>query len=116
MKDRQCSSRLRIHKDPNKLDLTKPRLASDKQEKWKKTSGHGVLGRCTAFSTNRIEVLSNTIERNHPLRHVPAHCISEVVVTQSGEITFEKVFVLPQHPPTISFKDEIQPKLRVDAY
>ena len=32
------------HKDPHELDLTKPRLASYKQKKWKKTPGYGVLG------------------------------------------------------------------------
>ena len=46
------------HKDPYKLDFTKPRLASHKQKKWK-TPGYGVLGRHTACSKKRIEVLSN---------------------------------------------------------
>ena len=46
------------HGDPQELDLTKPRLASYKQ-KWKKAPGYGVLGRYTACSTERIEVLSN---------------------------------------------------------
>ena len=46
------------HKDPQELDLTKPRLALYKQ-KWKKAPGYGVLGRYTACSTKRIEVLSN---------------------------------------------------------
>ena len=46
------------HRDPHELDLTKPRLASYKQ-KWKKAQGYGVLGRYTACSTKRIEVLSN---------------------------------------------------------
>ena len=57
------------HKDPQELELTKPRLASYKQ-KW--APGYGVLGRCSACSTERIEVLSNKIERTHPLRNTPS--------------------------------------------
>ena len=41
-------------------------------EKVEKTSRHGVLGRFSTCSTDRIEVLSNKIERNHPLRHTPS--------------------------------------------
>ena len=48
------------HRDPQELDLTKPRLASYKQ-KWKKAPGYGVLGRYTACSTERIELLSKKI-------------------------------------------------------
>ena len=43
-------------RDPQELDLTKPRLASYKQE-WKKAPGYGVMGRYTACSTEMIEVL-----------------------------------------------------------
>ena len=46
------------HQDPIELDLTKPRLASYKADV-EKTPGYGVLGRCTACSTERIEILSN---------------------------------------------------------
>ena len=53
------------HQDPIELDLTKPRLASYKREV-KKASRHGVLGRYTA------EVLSNKIERSHPLQYTPS--------------------------------------------
>ena len=37
-----------------------------------KTPRHSVLGRYTTCSTERIEVLSDKIERNHPLRHTPS--------------------------------------------
>ena len=59
------------HKDPQELDLTKLRLASYKQ-KVEKAPGYGVLGRYTACSTKRIEILSNKIERNLPLRYTPS--------------------------------------------
>ena len=41
-------------------------------ENVEKTPRHGVLGWYTACSTERIEFLSNKIERNHPLRHTPS--------------------------------------------
>ena len=37
-----------------------------------KALGYGVLGRYTACSTERIEVPSNKIGRNHPLRYTPS--------------------------------------------
>ena len=46
------------HKDPQELELTKPRLALYKQ-KVEKAPGYGVVGRYIACSTERIEVLSN---------------------------------------------------------
>ena len=57
------------HKDPYEIDFTAPRLAWYKQ--WKRHQDT-VLGRYTNCSTERIEVLSNKIERNHPLRHTPS--------------------------------------------
>ena len=36
---------------------------------------------------------------------LPAYCISKVVVMEPGEIIYEKVYVSPRPPPTISFKD-----------
>ena len=36
---------------------------------------------------------------------LPAYCISKVVVMDSGEIIYEKVYMSPRLPPTISFKD-----------
>ena len=36
---------------------------------------------------------------------LPAYCISKVVVMESVEIIYEKVYVSPRPPPTISFQD-----------
>ena len=57
------------HKDPQELDLTTSCIA---QAKVGSAPGYGVLGRKTACSTTRTEVLSNKIERSHPLRHTPS--------------------------------------------
>ena len=59
------------------LDLTKPRLASYKQK-------------------SSAVILYDTI---------PANCISKAIVMKSEEIIYQKVFVSPRPPPTISYKD-----------
>ena len=92
------------HRDPQELDLTKPRLAPYKQ-KWKvhQDTVYWVdiqLAQRKGFKFYHTRC--NTIIFYDTL---PAYCISEVVVMESGEITYEKVFVSPRPPPTISFKD-----------
>ena len=75
------------HKDPYKLDLTSPRLACMVQtENAEKTPRHGVLGRYTACSTERILVLSNKIEPSHLVRHTPSLSYPESCCDDSGEI------------------------------
>ena len=59
------------HQDPIELDLTKT-TSCILQAKVESTSRYGVLGRYTACSTKRIDVLSNKIERSHPLRYTPS--------------------------------------------
>ena len=94
------------HKDPHELDLTKPRLASYKQEKWKRHQD-------TVYWVD-IQLAQRKGLKFHQTRCIaiilydtfPVYCISKVVVMESGEITYEKVYVSPRPPPTISFKDD----------
>ena len=70
------------------------------------TSKHCVLDRRKTCSTEKIEVLSNKIERNHPLRNtLPAYCIPKAIVMETGETIYEKVYASPRPPPKITFKD-----------
>ena len=41
-------------------------------EKVEKTSRHGVLGRYITRPKERIKVLSDAIERHHPLQYTPS--------------------------------------------
>ena len=59
------------HKDPDTIDLGAPRRAQYMHKAWKK-SKHGVLGRHQSCSKERIEVLSDTIERHHASRNTPS--------------------------------------------
>ena len=65
------------HKDPYEIDLEAPRLAWYKQEKWKKHQNTVYWVDLILAQTERIEVLSKKIERNHPLRHTSSLLYSE---------------------------------------
>ena len=58
------------HKDPDTIDSGAPRLAQ--YFCMEETSKHSVLGRHKTCSTERMEVLSDAIERHHSLQHTPS--------------------------------------------
>ena len=90
------------HKDPHELDLTKPRLASCKQKKWKRhqdTVYWVDIQLAQRKGSKFYQTRCNAIILYDTL---PAYCISKVVVM---EIIYEKVYVSPRPRPTISFKD-----------
>ena len=90
------------HQDPIELDLTKPRLASYKQ-KWKV---HRILVYWVDFQLAQRKGLkfdqtsSNTVILYDTL---PAFSIPKVIMMESGEILYEKVYASPRPPPEISF-------------
>ena len=99
------------HKDPYKLDLTKPRLASYKQKKWKRHQDtvywvdiqHAQRKGLKFYQTrSNIIILYDTL---------PACCIPEVVVMEFGEIIYEEVYVSPRPPPKISSEENWMKKL-----
>ena len=98
------------HKDPQELDLTKPRLASYKQ-KWKvhQDTVYWVdmqLAQRKGLKFYRTR--SNAVILYDTL---PASYISKAIVMKSEEIIYEKVYVSPRPPPTISFKDNCMKEL-----
>ena len=75
--------------------------------------------RCTGSIFRLLNVKdSNSIQQNVVQSsftiHFPAYCIPKAVVMESGEIIYEKVFVSPRPPPTISFKDNWMKELDSD--
>ena len=92
------------HKDPQELDLTKPRLASYKQE-WK-VHQDTVYWVDFQFAQRKglkfYQTRSNEIILHETL---PAYCFPKVVVMNSEEIIYQKVYVSPRPPPKISYKD-----------
>ena len=86
------------YKDPIELDLTKPRLAAFKQ-RWKVHQDTVYWVDIRLAQRKGIEVLSNKIERSHPLRYTPSLLYLH---SNCEEIIYQKVYV---SPPTISYKD-----------
>ena len=74
-------------------------------EKKEETSKHGGLGRFSTCSTERIQVLPNTIERHHP----------KTIKMETGEIMCEKEDASPPPPPKISFKDNWMKEMDSEA-
>ena len=92
------------HKDLYKLDLTEPRLAWYTQKTWKRHQDtvywvdiQLALRKGFKFYQTRCNgiIFYDTL---------PACCISKVVVKESGDIIYEKVFLSPRPPTKISFK------------
>ena len=104
------------HHDPKELDLTKPRLASYKQKKWK-VYQDTVYWVDTQLAQRKglkfHQTKSNAIILFDTL---PAHCLSKVVVMEPGEIIYEIVYESPRPPPNISGSSKdtqrIQPKTK----
>ena len=91
------------HQNPEELDLTKPRLASYKQ-KWKvhQDTVYWVdIQLAQQQGLKFYQTRSNAVIFYDTL---PACCISQVAVMKSEEIIYQKVYVAPRPPPTISYK------------
>ena len=85
------------HKDPYEIDLEAPASCLVSAESVEETSEYGVLGRHQSCSEDR----SNAIILYDTL---PAHCIPKVIMMESGEIIYERVYASPRPPPKISLK------------
>ena len=93
------------HKDPYKLDLTKPRLAWYKQKMWKRHQDTVYWVDFQLAQRKGLKFHQTRCDAIILYDTLPAYRISKVVVMESGEIIYEKVFVSPRPLPTISFKD-----------
>ena len=94
-----------MHKDPYKVDLTKPRLASYKQMKWKRHQDTVYWADFQLAQRKRLKFYQTRCNAIILCDTLPAYCVSKVVVMESGEIMYEKENVAPRPPPTISFED-----------
>ena len=65
------------HKDPDTIDLEAPRFCTIHAQSTEETSKHGVLGRHQTCSKERIKVLSDAIERHHPLQYTTSLLYAE---------------------------------------
>ena len=95
----------REHKDPYKIDLTAPRLAWYKQKTWK--VHQDTVCWVDIQLAQRKGLKFHQTRSNAVILHetLPAYCISKAIVMKSEEILYQKVYVSPRPPPTISYKD-----------
>ena len=89
------------HQDPMELDLTKPRLVSYKQKKWKRHQDTVYWVDIQLAQRKGLKFYQNAVILYDTL---PAYCISIAIVMKSEEIKNQKVYVSPR-PLTISYKD-----------
>ena len=99
------------HKDPYKLDLTKPRLASYKQKTWKRLQDTVYWVDIQLAQRKGLKFYQARSKSFILHETLPAYCISKVVVMNSEEIIYQKVYVSPRPPPKISYKDHWRNKL-----
>ena len=65
------------HKDPDVIDLSVPRHAQYLHKSWKRHQDAEKLGRHQSCYCERIEILSDSIECNHPSRNTSSSLYSE---------------------------------------
>ena len=70
------------------------------------TSRRSMLGRHQSCYEERIEVLSDSIERYHSSWNTSSLCTPKVVRMETGEIIYEKVYMSPRPPAKISLKHD----------
>ena len=102
------------HKDPYKLDLTKPRLAWYKQKRWKRHQDTVYWVNIQRAQRKGLKLYQTKCSAIIFHGTHPAYCISKAIVMKSGEIKNENVSVSPRPPPTISFKDNWMKELDSD--
>ena len=102
------------HKDPQELDLTKPRLASHEQ-KWKRHQDTVYWVDIQLAQRKGLKFYQTRCNAIIFYDTLPAYCISKVVVMKSAGITYQNVYASPRPPPKISCKDNWMKELDSDV-
>ena len=84
------------HKDPYEIDFTKPRLASYK-EKWERHQDTVYWDDLQLAQQKGLKFYQTRSNATILYDTLPACCISKVVVMESEEIIYQKVYVSPGH-------------------
>ena len=92
------------HQDPIELDLTKPRLASYKQQ-WKRHQDAVYWVDIQLAQRKGLKLFQTRCNAIILYDTLPAYCISKVVVMKSNEIIYQKVYVSRRPPPKTPYKD-----------
>ena len=97
------------HKDPDVIDLNVPRHAQYLHNAWKRRSRRGFLGWYWSCNSERIDILSDSIEWNHILQGtLPAYCIPKVVRIEDWRSLTRKSL----HVTSASAKDLFEARIK----
>ncbi len=93
------------YRDSNKIDLEAPRLAHTCRQR-----GRNIKTQCIGSTSDllkRKDLSSIKQDRTQSsfTTRFPAYCIPKAIMTETGEIIYEKVFASPRMPQKISFED-----------
>ena len=94
------------HQDPEKIDLTVPRLARYLHSAWKRHQDAAFwvdIDLAIKEGLTFYQTRSNAIILQETL---PAHCILKVERLKTGEVLYEKSYLSPRPPPKISLKHD----------
>ena len=92
------------HKDPYKLDLTEPRLASQQAENLEMTPRHGVGSIYSLLKGKNWSSIKQDLTQSSFTTH-SLLLVYRKLLWWNLEIIYEKVFLSPRPLPRISFKD-----------
>ena len=70
------------------------------------TSEHSVLDRHRTFSKEWIKVVSDAIERHHPLQYTPSLLYPESCSDGNWGVIYEKVYASRRPPPKIVLRND----------
>ena len=91
------------HKDPE--DLKAPRLARYLQTAWKRLKNTVYWVDIQLAHRKGLKFYQTRCNAIIFYDTLPAYCIPEAIMMETGEIIFENVYASPRPPPKISFKD-----------
>ena len=93
------------HKDPEKIDLNVPRRAQYLHSAWKKHQD-AVYWVDIDLAIRKGLTFYQTRSNAIILQGTPAYCILKVVRLKTGEVLYEKAYMLPRPPPKISLRHD----------
>ena len=99
-------SRDKSHKDPDAIDLSKPRHAQYMHKAWKRHQDAVFwvdINLAIRKGLKFYQTRSNAIILHETL---PAYCTPKVVRMETGEVIYEKVYMSPRPPPKISLRHD----------
>ena len=102
------------HQDPIELDLTKPRLASYKQ-KWKVHQDTVYWVDFQLVHRKRLKFYQTRSNAVILYDTLTAYCISKAIMMKSEEVLYQKAYVSPRPPLTISCPDNWTCSLDTDV-